>query len=91
MTHRDPPSNPDRGNLQRAGADPRHQSGSHGGESGNGQMKPHTEPERTDPGVPTTLQGSEPLGGENGPTYQTGGTQQDRADQVEELKQDGKP
>jgi hypothetical protein len=89
MTHNDLPSDPDRDKVQQAGADPLHESGSHGGESGNGQMKPHTEPERTDPRIATTLQGSEALGGENGPTYQTGGTQQDRADEVEERKQDG--
>lgn len=90
MTQSDLPSNPDRGNLQQAGADPVHKSGAHGGVSGNGQMKPHTQPERTDPRIATTLQGSEQLGEENGPTYQTGGTQQDRADEVEERKQDGK-
>ena len=76
--------------VQQAGSDPLHKSGSHGGQSGNGQMKPHIEPERTDPRISTTLQGSEQLGEENGPSYQTGGTQQDRADQVEERKQDGR-
>lgn len=81
---------PDAIDVQQTGSDPLHRSGARGGQSGNGQMKPHTDPERTDPRIATTLQGSEQLGEENGPTYQTGGTQQDRAAEVEERKQDGK-
>lgn len=87
MTHGDLSSHPD--NARQASAAPVPPGGSHGGQSGNGQMKPHVEPERTDPRISTTLQDSERLGEENGPTYQTGGTRQDRADEVEERKQDG--
>jgi hypothetical protein len=87
MTHNDLSSGRDK--MQPAGADPVRGAGSQGGESGNGQMQPHTRPERTGSRAATTLQGYEDPGGENGPTYQTGGTQQDRADEVEERKQDG--
>lgn len=90
MTHSDLPSDPNRGNVQQSSADPLHKSGSHGGESGNGQMKPHTQPERNDPRTATTLQGSVELGEENGPSYQTGGALEDRADQIQERQQDGK-
>ncbi|MCX7514141.1 hypothetical protein [Frateuria sp. STR12] len=65
-------------------------AGGTGGDSGNGQMRPHHgfgdpqgrkamgEPEDPDAIVPIQ---------ENGPTYQTGGVGQDRAQHIQERKQ----
>lgn len=65
-------------------------AGATGGESGNGQMRPHhgfgdSQGQKTlgEPADPQAI-ASMP---ENGPTYQTGGVGQDRAQRIEERKQ----
>lgn len=88
MSQSDLPADQGRGNIRQTSDDPLHEAGSAGGESGNGQMKPHTRPERTEPRVATTRRGSVELGAENGRASRPG-TQQDRAEEVAERKHDG--
>lgn len=65
-------------------------AGAAGGESGNGQMRPHhgfADPQgRTALGEPVDPEAILPMPG-NGPTYQTGGVGHDRAQRIEERKQ----